>query len=88
MTLRANKEQEKAADLRRWLFESRLKEARSEEASEEEEEDEEEDDDLSCSVCGRLGGDHMFYNVLPGPRVMCSDCHDASPSPPEIDSFF
>jgi hypothetical protein len=75
--------------------ESETDEADEEEADENEETDEDDDPDLSCVLCGRVGGDGMFYNMAPqgnfvhGRRIVCHDCHVDDPrGAGEVESFF
>jgi len=54
------------------------------------EESDDESMDLSCTLCGVVGGDRMHYNMQhPGPYaglIICSDCYDDSHG--DIESFF
>jgi hypothetical protein len=45
------------------------------------------EEDRTCQICGRLGGDGNFFNLVRG-GVMCSTCHDEEDEPPAVDSFF
>jgi hypothetical protein len=45
------------------------------------------EEERTCQICGRLGGDGNFFNLVRG-GVMCDTCHDEDDEPPAIDSFF
>jgi hypothetical protein len=45
------------------------------------------DEDRTCMICGRLGGQGNYYNLVRG-GVMCNTCHTAEDVPPAVESFF
>jgi hypothetical protein len=90
MTLRANEEQAKVIFLERAMTNVRglltAEIVRRDETSDGA--DTESDEDLSCTVCGRRGGQGNFFTVAPDDRIMCEGCHEDDPSAPEVTSFF
>jgi hypothetical protein len=46
-----------------------------------------EEEERTCMVCGRLGGQGNFYNLVAG-GVMCDVCMDEEEVRPAVDSFF